>query len=116
MYLKDGREIIESDQYTGYYIDQSNGAWCDENGNYVGGNADDGDIPGGGRIIDVPDIVFVSKSGKLYYPHPTAAAKTPMDIDKAHQKGYKPSRGYETFVTNIYKKAMKKTARKSKKK
>ena len=46
MYLKNGREIIESDRYPGYFIDQSNGAWCDEYGNYVGGNADDGDAPG----------------------------------------------------------------------
>ena len=114
MYLKDGREIYECDQFPGYYIDANTGAFCDENGNYVGGNIDDGDKPGRSpaMLIDVPDIVYISKTGKLYYPHPTAAATTPIDIDKAHQKGYKPSRGYEAFATKLYKKALKTRSRK----
>ena len=113
MYLKDGREIIESDKHPGYYIDQSNGAWCDENGNYVGGVADDGDEPGGLKtaILDVPDIVYVSKSGKLYYPKPNKTANIPMDLDKAHKKGMKPSPGYEKFVAGIYKKYIKKMSK-----
>lgn len=109
MYLKDGREIIESDKYPGYFIDQSNGAWCDEKGNYVGGIADDGDAPGKGHsmILDVPDIVFISKTGKQYYPKPNKTATTPIDKDKADQKGYKPSAGYCKFVEKLYKKHMK---------
>lgn len=115
MYLKDGREIIESDNYPGYYIDQSNGAWCDEEGNYMGGNADDGDVPGGhGRVIDVPDVVFISKTGKQYYPKPNKTASTPITLDEAHNKGYKPSPGYEKFVTKIYQKAIKASSRKKK--
>lgn len=46
MYLKDGREIYESDKYPGYYIDADTGAFCDERGNYIGGNIDNGDTPG----------------------------------------------------------------------
>lgn len=46
MYFKDGREIYESDKYPGYYIDANTGAYCDEHGNYIGGNADNGDKPG----------------------------------------------------------------------
>ena len=106
MYLKDGREIIESDKYPGYYIDQSNGAWCDENGNYVGGNADNGDKPGNGQsvILDVPDYVYVSKKGNLYYPRPTAAATKRMRLEEAEMASYKPSRGYQAFVKKIYEK------------
>ena len=111
MYLRDGREIIESDNHPGYFIDQSNGAWCDEEGNYIGGNADMGDKPGHIHTMQLePDIVFISKSGKLFYPTPTAAAKTPIDINRAIQKGYKPSRGYETYVAKLFKKSLKRKA------
>jgi hypothetical protein len=46
MYLENGREIYESDKHPGYYIDANTGDYCDEYGNYVGGNADMGDAPG----------------------------------------------------------------------
>ena len=46
MYLKDGREIYESDRYPGYYIDANTGDFCDERGNQRGGNIDNGDTPG----------------------------------------------------------------------
>lgn len=113
MYLKDGREIIEDDKHPGYYIDQSNGAWCDEDGNYVGGIADDGDEPGNGHtaILDVPDIVFISKTGKLYYPKPNKTATIPIDKDKADQKGMKPSPSYCKFAEKIYKQYMKKMSK-----
>ena len=109
MYLKDGREIIESDKYPGFYIDQSNGAWCDHEGNYVGGIADDGDAPGHAQtmIIDVPDTVYISKTGKQYYPKPNKAASIPIDKDKADQKGYIPSAGYQKFAAKLYQKALK---------
>ena len=104
MYLEGGREIIESDKYPGYYIDQSNGAWCDENGNYVGGNADNGDEPGRGHsaILDVPDIVFTSKTGKYYFSKPCKTAMIPMNKDLADQKGLKPSVEYGKFVKKLY--------------
>lgn len=117
MYLKNGREIIESDKYPGCYIDQSNGAWCDETGEYIGGNADDGDIPGStvkGTILDVPDIVFISKTGKQYYPKPNKTATIPIDLDKAHQKGYTPSAGYQKFAEKLYKQYIKKHSKSKK--
>lgn len=46
MYLDNGREIYESDKYPGYFIDANTGAFCDEDGHYIGGNIDDGDKPG----------------------------------------------------------------------
>lgn len=116
MYLKDGREIIESDKYPGYFIDQSNGAWCDEHGNYVGGIADDGDAPGHAQtmILDVPDTVFISKTGKQYYPKPNKTANIPIDMDEAHKRGYKPSTGYQKFAERIYRKALKQQAKRKK--
>lgn len=45
MYLKDGREIYESEKYPGYYIEANTGNYCDEYGNLVGGNEDMGDDP-----------------------------------------------------------------------
>lgn len=47
MYLDNGREIYECDQYPGYYIDANTGAFCNEDGHYIGGNIDEGDKPGG---------------------------------------------------------------------
>lgn len=104
MYLKDGRKIIESDEYPGYFIDQSNGAWCDEEGNYVGGIADDGDAPGRGQtaILDVPDTVYTSKTGKYYFSKPCKTAKIPMDKGEADRKGLKPSAEYNKFVLKLY--------------
>lgn len=45
MYLKDGREIYESEKYPGYYIEANSGNYCDQYGNLVGGNEDMGDDP-----------------------------------------------------------------------
>lgn len=114
MYLKDGREIIESDKYPGYYVDQSNGAWCDEDGNYVGGNSDDGDEPGKAKtaILDVPDYVYVAKGGTLYYPKPTVHATKRIRLEDADKQGYTPSRGYEKFVSGLYKEYLKKKSKK----
>ena len=95
MYLDNGREIYESDKYPGYYIDANTGAWCDGNGNYIGGNSDDGDAPGG-RKEDI-EIVFVTKSGHQYYPKRTKLANISMTLTEAKRKGYKPSAGYISY-------------------
>lgn len=111
MYLKDGREIYECDQFPGYFIDANTGNFCDEQGNFIGGNIDDGDEPGKkghAVMLDVPDYVYISKTGKQYYPKTTFAAQTPIRLEDAEAKGYKPSRGYQTFVANLYKKHMEK--------
>ena len=54
-------------------------------------------------ILDVPDYVYISKKGKLYYPQKTAAATTRIRIEDADAKGYKPSRGYQKMVEKLYK-------------
>lgn len=107
MYLKNGKEIYECEQFPGYYIEADTGNFCDENGNLIGGNLDNGDKPGSHvMMLDVPDIVYTSKTGKLYYPAPNKTATIPMDLDKAHNKGMKPSPAYNKFVEKIYKKAL----------
>lgn len=93
MYLKDGREIYESDKYPGYYIDANTGAWCDEDGNYIGGNADDGDMPRSKR----EEVVYVTKSGHQYYPKKTKSACFPMFITEARRRGYTPSPDYISY-------------------
>lgn len=84
MYLKSGREIYESEKYPGYYIDSNTGNFCDEKGNYVGGNIDLGDEPG-----HYVEYVWVSKTGKKYYPKPTKSAKIRMTKLEALQHGYR---------------------------
>lgn len=98
MYLENGREIYESDEYPGYYIDANTGAWCNERGDYVGGNKDNGDKPGEIRRFDEPRTVFVSKSGKFYYPKSGKLATIPVPLNVAKMKGYKASKGYQNFV------------------
>ena len=98
MYLDNGREIYESDDYPGYFIDANTGAWCDERGNYIGGNKDNGDKPGMTRVFDEPRTVFVSKSGKYYYPKPCKSAAIPVSLNVARTKGYRPSRGYGNYI------------------
>lgn len=96
MYLEDGREIYESDKYPGYFIDANTGAFCDENGNYMGGNIDNGDTPG--RGVDAHSKrVWVSRSGRYYYPNRTKTAVRSMPLIVAKSKGYKPSKGYLTY-------------------
>ncbi len=96
MYLQDGREIYESDKYPGYYIDANTGDFCDAHGNYVGGNQDNGDTPGRIYYFD-NEIVFLTKSGKQYYPAGTKSATIPITLSEAKKKGYKASAGYKKF-------------------
>lgn len=91
MYLKDGREILECDEYPGYYIDANTGYFCDEDGNYIGGCIDDGDKPGGNRINE---YVWITKSGKQFYRKRTKSATKRVTKEYAIRKGYKPSKGY----------------------
>lgn len=108
MYLKNGREIYESEKFPGTYIEADTGNFCDEEGNLIGGNQDCGDEPGGNNVIlDVPDTVYISKTGKQYYPKPNKTATTPIDLEEAHKKGYKPSAGYNKYVEKLYKKILK---------
>lgn len=108
MYLPNGREIYESDKYPGYYIDANTGNFCDENGNYIGGNIDDGDKPGRQRGgFSEPETVFISKTGHQYYPFPTKIATIPIGLYYACKKGYKPSAGYNKYIARQFKKRRK---------
>lgn len=98
MYLNNGREIYECDQYPGYYIDANTGAFCDEDGHYVGGNIDEGDKPGGNHINICTRTVWVSKSGKLYYPERNKTATIPLPLEEARGRRYKPSAGYKNYI------------------
>lgn len=109
MYLKDGREIYESDKYPGYFIDANTGAFCDKEGNYIGGNSDNGDKPGNGKVFQPPheEYVFVSKTGRQFYPNSTKSATTVMTISEVRQKGYKPSKAYLLFKKRTKKNTIK---------
>ena len=101
MYLDNGREIYESDKYPGYFIDANTGAFCDEEGNYIGGNIDNGDKPGcTAAPLPSQEIVFVTRSGNLYYPKRGKQATLSMTLAEARRKGYHPSQGYITFKHN----------------
>ena len=109
MYLENGREIYESDKYPGYYIDADTGDFCDEEGNYIGGNQDNGDKPGRGYQSPFCNkIVYVSKSGKLYYPKKSKTATIPMRLSEAIRKDFRPSRGYISYKEKELKKLSKK--------
>lgn len=116
MYLDNGREIYESDDYPGYYIDANTGAFCDEEGNYVGGNVDNGDKPGDGGVYSpfYNITVWVTKSGKFYYPCRTKTAIIPMRLSDAITKDLMPSKGYQTFLEKKFNKKNKIHRRKNK--
>ena len=104
MYLDNGREIYECDQYPGYYIDANTGAFCDEDGHYVGGNIDEGDKPGGNHINICTRTVWVSKSGKQYYPKRNKTATIPLTLEEARRRRYKPSSGYKNYIIKLIRK------------
>lgn len=116
MYLNNGREIYKSDDYPDYYIDADTGAFCDEEGNYVGGNVDNGDKPGDGGVYSpfYNMIVWVTKSGKFYYPCRTKTATIPMRLSDAITKDLMPSKGYQTFLEKKFNKKNKIHRRKNK--
>ena len=104
MYLNNGREIYECDQYPGYYIDANTGNFCDEDGHYIGGNIDDGDKPGGNHISICTNTVWVSKTGKQYYPKRNKTATIALPLTEARRRGYKPSVGYKNYIIKQIKK------------
>ena len=59
-------------------------------------------------ILDVPDYVWVSSKGKLYYPKQTAAATKKIHLEDADAKGYKPSKMYQNMVEKLYEEYKKK--------
>lgn len=67
-------------------------------GHYVGGNIDDGDKPGGNHINICTRTVWVSKSGKQYYPERNKTATIPLPLEEARRRRYKPSSGYKNYI------------------
>lgn len=56
------------------------------------------ELPENVQVIDVPDDVYVSSTGRYYYPEPTTKAKVKIELTKAKEKGYKPSKAYIKFL------------------
>ena len=54
-------------------------------------------------ILGVPDIVYVSETGKQYYPYKNKKAVVPVKLEEVQEKGYIPSAGYIHFVNHIWK-------------
>ena len=51
----------------------------------------------------IPDDVYVSSTGKFYYPKPITKAKIKIDLQTAEDKGIKPSKLYLKFLEKIAK-------------
>lgn len=61
------------------------------------------ELPENCQVIEVPDDVYVSSTGKYYYPEPTTKAKVKMDLQEAEDKGIKPSKSYLKFLEKLSK-------------
>ena len=61
------------------------------------------ELPENCQVIEVPDDVYVSSTGKYYYPAPTTKAKVKMDLQTAEDKGIKPSKSYLKFLEKLAK-------------
>jgi hypothetical protein len=59
------------------------------------------ELPENCQVIEVPDDVYVSSTGKYYYPEPTTKAKIKMDLQTAEDKGIKPSKSYLKFLEKL---------------
>lgn len=42
--------------------------------------------------------VYVSSTGKYYYPKPITKAKIKIDLETAKEKGFKPSKSFFKFL------------------
>ena len=58
-------------------------------------------------ILDVPDYVYISASGKTYQPKATKQATVKIKLEEAEEKGYKPSLAYKKFVKQVYEEYIK---------
>lgn len=102
MYLKDGREIYESTNYSGYFIDVDTGAFCTKDGTFIGGNIDDGDKPGEKSVCLINlRTVWITKTGHLYYPKRTKSATIAISLKDALKKKLCPSISYLNYIHKI---------------
>jgi len=103
MYLPNGKEVIECDKYPNVYIIAETGDFCDEKGNLVGGNIDNGDKPGRAAYNNREDVVWITKTGMLYYANKTKSATTCIPLSEALRKGMTASAGYNRLVARAIK-------------
>ena len=61
------------------------------------------ELPENCQVIEVPDNVYVSSTGKYYYPSLTSKAKIKIDLQEAEDKGIKPSKVYLRFLEKLAK-------------
>lgn len=59
------------------------------------------ELPENVQVLEVPDDVYVSSTGKYYYPFPTSKAKTKMNLEEAEVSGIKPSKVYLKFLEKL---------------
>lgn len=59
------------------------------------------ELPENVQMIDVPDDVYVSSTGKCYYPEPSTKASVKINLNTAEEKGYKPSKAYLKFLEKL---------------
>ena len=59
------------------------------------------ELPENVQVIDVPDDVYVSNTGKYYYPFPTAKANIKMSLEEVEIHGIKPSKVYLKFLEKL---------------
>ena len=57
-----------------------------------------------GIVLDVPDKVWVSFSGKVYYPRPNRKGKIEVTLQQAIDEGYVPSEMYNNFLKQLIEK------------
>ena len=61
------------------------------------------ELPENCQVIEVPDDVYVSSTGKYYYPEPTTKAKIKRSLEEAEAHGIKPSKSYLKFLEKLAK-------------
>jgi hypothetical protein len=61
------------------------------------------DIEADGMVsLEIPDTVYISKKGKMYYPTWCKRATIEISLEEAHKRGYKPSDAYQQFAEQLY--------------
>ncbi len=61
------------------------------------------DIEADGIVsFEIPDTVYISRKGYMYYPTWCKRATIEISLEEAHKRGYKPSYAYQQFVEQLY--------------
>ena len=65
-------------------------------------------------VIDVPDFVFTTEKGKVYYPKATAKATVKVPLEEVEQRGLTSSKEYDRFLVKLAEEQIKKQAKENK--